>query len=80
MIRYNSHPRKFISLTNYDSDICYVRLTDTGVQAPKHGVGVGMVEAGHFYGHCQGGGGQEEKGEDKVRGCHGQPWTGGHGL
>ena len=71
---------KVVFLTNYCSDICYVRLTDAGVLAPKHGVGVGMVEAGHFYGDCQDWGGQKEKGKDNVIDCHGQALTGSHRL
>ena len=43
------------ALTQDCSDICYVRLTDTGVLAPKHGAAVGMVEAGLFYGDYQDG-------------------------
>ena len=71
---------QIISLTNFCSEICYVRLTDTAVLAPKQGVGVGMVEAGHFNRYSKGGGGHEKKGKDKVIGCHGKEWTGGHRL
>ena len=85
--KYSSHSSfnikdidQTISFTNYCSDICYIRLTDTAVLASKQGVGVGMEEAGHFNRYSKGGGGHQKKGKDKFIGCHGQEWTGGHRL